>query len=72
MAPILELDELIFELNENLKAIRVKKAPKYLREYASKKDYVLRQLHGQNFSFLGKSGEKNHHPICSWWSQDGL
>ena len=46
MAPILELDELIFELNENLKAIRVKKAPKYLREYASKKDYVLRQLHG--------------------------
>ena len=31
ITPISKLDEIIFELNENLKAIMVKKALKYLR-----------------------------------------
>ena len=35
MAPILELDEIIFELNENLKAIMVMEAPKYLKKHGS-------------------------------------
>ena len=42
----------MFELNENLKEIMVKKGPKYLRKHASQRD-------------VGKNGEKNHHPICS-------
>ena len=72
MTPISELNKIIFELNEKLKEIMVKEAPKYLRKYASQKDYVLRQLLRHNFSFLGKDGGKNHHPICSWYSQAGL
>ena len=55
-----------FEINESLKAIIVKEAPKYLRQHASEKDYVLRQLLGHNFSFLGEDGGKNHQPFCSW------
>ena len=43
MTPILELDEIIFELNENLK-IMMNKAPKYLKKHASQKEYVLKQL----------------------------
>ena len=43
MTPILELDEIIFELNENLKAIMMKKTPKYLKNHASQKEYVLKQ-----------------------------
>ena len=35
MTPISELDEIIFELNENLKAIMVKKALESLEEHAS-------------------------------------
>ena len=66
MTPILELDEIIFELNENLKAIMVTKAPKYLKKHASQKDYVLKQLLEHNFSFLGEDGGKNHQPFCSW------
>ena len=38
----------------NLKAIMVKIAPKSLGEHASQKDYVLGQLLGHNFSFLGR------------------
>ena len=44
MTPISELDDIIFELNENLKAITVKEAPKYLREHVSLEEYVLTQL----------------------------
>ena len=42
MTPISELDEIIFEMNENLKAIMVTEAPKYLTKHASQKEYVLR------------------------------
>ena len=42
MTPISELDEIIFEMNENLKAIMVTEAPKYLKKHASQKEYVLR------------------------------
>ena len=49
------MDEIIFELNENLEAIMVKKAPKYLRKHASQKDYVLRQLHRHNFRLVESS-----------------
>ena len=58
MTPISKLDEIIFELNKNLKAIMVKIAPKSLGEHASFEDYVLRQLLGYNFSFLGEDGVK--------------
>ena len=44
MNPISKLDEIIFELNKNLKAMMVKIAPKSLREHASFLDYVLKQL----------------------------
>ena len=53
MTPISELNEIIFELNENLKAVLVKEASKYLRKHASQKYYVLRQIHEHNFRFLG-------------------
>ena len=66
MTPILELDEFIFELNENLKAIMVTKAPKYLNKNERQKDYVLKQLLEHNFSFLGEDGGKNHQLFCSW------
>ena len=66
MTPILELDEIIFEMNENLKATMVTEAPKYLKKNASQKDYVFKQLPEHNFSFLGEDGGKNHQPICSW------
>ena len=66
MTPILELDEIIFELNENLKAIVMKKAPKYLKNHASQKEYVLKQLPKHNLSFLGEDGGKNHQPFRSW------
>ena len=36
MTPISELDEIISELNENLKAIMVE-APKYLKKHANQK-----------------------------------
>ena len=58
MTPISKLDEIIFELNKNLKAITVKIAPKSLGEHASFEDYVLRQLLGHNFSFLREDGVK--------------
>ena len=53
MTPISELDEIIFELNENLKAIMVTKAPIYLKKHASQKDYLLKQLSEHNFNLLG-------------------
>ena len=65
MTPILELDEIIFELNENLKVIMMKKAPKYLKKHASQNEYVLKQLQ-HNLSFLGEDGGKNHQPFRSW------
>ena len=55
-----------FEINESLKAIIVKEAPKYLRQHASEKDYVLRHLLRHNFSFLGEDGGKNHQPFYNW------
>ena len=61
--PISEVDEILFELNENMKAIMVKKVSMFLRELASQKDYMFRQLHGYNFRFLGNDEGKNHHPI---------
>ena len=64
MTPVSNMgDEFIFELNKILKATMVKKAPRSLREHASFKDYVLKQLHGYNYRFLGKDGRKNHHLI---------
>ena len=42
MTLILQVDEILFELNENLKAIMVKKFPMFLRKHASQKDYVLK------------------------------
>ena len=60
------MDEILFELNENLKAIMVNKFPMFLREHASQKDYMLKQLLGHNFSFLREDGGKNHHPIHNW------
>ena len=66
MTPTSELDEIIFELNKNLKAIMVKIAPKSLGEHVSFQDYVLRQLHRLNFGLLGEDGGKNHQPILSW------
>ena len=59
MAPISELDKIIFELNKNLKANMMKIAPKSLGEHASFQDYMLKQLHGYNFGLLGEDGERN-------------
>ena len=53
MTPISLGDEIIFELNENLRASMVKKAHESLRKYASLEDYVLKQLHEHNYCFLG-------------------
>ena len=53
MTPISELYEIIFELNKNLKANMVKIAPKFIGKHASFHDYVLKQLPGHNFNFLG-------------------
>ena len=39
-----QVDETIFELNENFKATLVKKAPKSLREHANLEDYVLKHI----------------------------
>ena len=66
MTPILELDEFIFELNENLKEIMVTKAPKYLKKHESQKYYVLKQLLEHNFIFLWEDGGKNHQLFCTW------
>ena len=66
MTPISELDEIIFEMNENLKAIMVMEVPKYLKKHAGQKDYVLKQLNEHNFSFLGEDGGKNYQHIRSW------
>ena len=54
-----EVDEFIFELNESLKATLVTKSLESLREHASFQDYVLKQLLGHNFGFLGMDGGKN-------------
>ena len=43
MTLISEMDEIIFELNENLKATLLKKSLKSLREHARLEDYVLKQ-----------------------------
>ena len=66
MTPISELDETLFELNKNLKAIMVKIASKSLGEHARSQGYVLRQLLGHNFGFLGNDGGKNYQQIRSW------
>ena len=66
MTPISKLDEIIFELNENLKATKVKKAPNFLGKHASLKVYVLKKLFEHNYGFLGKDGGKNHQPFCIW------
>ena len=58
MSYISKVDEIIFELNEKLKATMVKKGPNSLREHASLEDYVLKQLHEHHHSFLGKDGER--------------
>ena len=57
---------IFFELNENLRVTMVKKVPMSLGEHASFQDYVFKQLLGHNFSFLGKDGDNNYHPIHSW------
>ena len=72
MTPILELDEIIFELNRNLKETMVNDAPKSLGEHASFQDYVLKQLPGHNFGFLGTDGEGYHHSFQSSMSHVGL
>ena len=72
MTPISELDEIIFELNENLKAIMVKKALESQGEHAGFQDYVLKLLPGHNFSFLGMDGGKNHHESPSFKSKAEL
>ena len=54
-----EVDEFIFELNGSLKATLVTKALESLREHGSFQDYVLKQLFGHNFGFLGMDGGKN-------------
>ena len=58
MTPISKVDEILFELNENLKAILMMKALKYLRKHANQKENVLRQLHGHNFHFLRRMEER--------------
>ena len=58
MTPIPELDEIIFEMNENLKAPMVTEAPKCLKKLAIQKDYMLKQLPKHNFIFLGEDGGK--------------
>ena len=65
ITPISEVDEYIFELNENLRATMVKKVPTFLRENASLEECVLKQLHEHKFHFLGNDGGNNHHPIRS-------
>ena len=66
MAPISKLDEIIFELNENLKAIMVMEAPKYLKKHGRQKDYVLNYLLEHNFNLLGEDGRKNPQVFRSW------
>ena len=44
MTPILDVDKIIFELNENLKATMVKNTPTSPKEHASFEEYVLKQL----------------------------
>ena len=58
MSYISKVGEIIFELNEKLKATMVKKSPNSLREHASLKDYVPKQLHEHHHSFLKKDGER--------------
>ena len=43
----------------------VKKVPTFLREHASREEYVLKQLYEHKFHFLGKDAGNNHHPIHS-------
>ena len=42
MTIISELDEIIYELNENLKEIMVTEASEYLMNHAIQKDYVVK------------------------------
>ena len=66
MTLLSEFDEIIFELNENLKTIKMKKALNSLGKHASLRVYVLKKLFEHNYCFLGKDGGKNQQPFCSW------
>ena len=66
MTPILEFYEIIFELNENLKATKVKKTLNSLGNHSTLKVYVLNKLFEHKYCFLGKDGGKNHQPFRGW------
>ena len=52
MTPISEVDEILFDLNENLNSIMLKNVPTFLREHVNQKDYVLIKLLENNFNFF--------------------
>ena len=66
MTPISEFYEIIFELNENLKATKVKKTLNSLGNHSTLKVYVLNKLFEHKNCFLGKDGGKNHQPFRGW------
>ena len=55
-----------YELNENLKATKVKKISNFVGKHASLRVYVIKKLFKHNYGFLGKDGGKNHQPFRSW------
>ena len=55
MTPISDVDEITLEFMENERATIVEK------KLQSLEDLMLKLLHVQYYSFLGKDGGKNHH-----------
>ena len=66
MPYILEVNEIIWALDENEKATIMEK------EHASIEDNVLKYLHDHNYSILGKHECKDHYPFRSLKSQAGI